>query len=53
MTPEERAAYWYACERQEKLLNTWRIALQTIARGQDGGMWGAIALEALDKEKRS
>jgi len=38
-------------EEREKLLDTWRIALQTIARG-DSGMWGAIALEALDKEKK-
>jgi len=51
MTPEERATYWYdACEQQEKLIRTWRIALQTIANGDDG-RWGRIALEALDKEK--
>jgi len=28
-----------------------RIALQTIANG-DSGMWGRIALEALDKERK-
>ena len=52
MTPEERATYWYdACERQEKLIDTWRIALQTIVRLPDGANGRRIALEALDKEK--
>jgi hypothetical protein len=39
------------CERQEKLLDTWRLALQLIANSDDGGRLGRIALEALDKEK--
>jgi PHP family Zn ribbon phosphoesterase len=35
----------------DDLIRTWRIALLTIANGDDG-QWGRIALEALDKEKR-
>ena len=59
MTPEERAAYWYdaikdacaALEQAKQLIDTWRIALQTITRLPDGADGRRIALEALDKEK--
>jgi len=37
-------------EERDRLIVTWRIALLTIANGDDG-RWGRIALEALDKEK--
>jgi len=39
-------------EQQKQLLDTWRIALRFIANGDDGGRWGRIALEALDKEQK-
>ena len=40
-------------ERQSQLIDTWRIALRTIAGGDmQDGRWGRIALEALDKERK-
>ena len=39
-------------ERQKMLLDTWRLALQTIANGRGSAEWGRIALAALDKEQR-
>jgi len=40
-------------EQQKQLIDTWRIALLTIAGGDmQDGRWGRIALEALDKERK-
>jgi len=61
VTPEERASYWYdatkdSCaelEQAKQLIDTWRLALLTIAGGDmQDGRWGRIALEALDKEQK-